>query len=256
MLAATSTSLSTAVWYTIRATGVVALVLLTVTTVLGLLSASRVRTRRWPAFAQVDLHKRATLFALVFLALHVVTAVVDTYVRVGLLSAVVPFVSPFRTVWTGLGTIAVDLLVAVAVSSALRRRIAPRTWRGLHWLAYGCWPLAMAHALGTGTDAAQLWMDVVAGACTVAVVSALVWRIGDHRTTRDEAVRQGAVTRAVPLRHRPAATHPAPGGARARHRAHTPDTPRPGAGAGSPPDAGVPTAHAPTATRLLERDPR
>ena len=226
MLAATSTSLTTAVWYTIRATGVVALVLLTVTTVLGLLSASRVRTRRWPAFAQVDLHKRATLLALVFLGIHVVTAVVDTYVRVGLLSVVVPFVSPFEPFWTGLGTIAVDLLLAVAISSALRQRIAARTWRGLHWLAYGCWPLAMAHALGAGTDAAQLWMDVVAGLCTVAVLAALAWRIGYHRTTQEEQARVGATTTAVPSRHRPpvvGATDPVRAGATGvHHRDRTP----------------------------------
>ena len=235
MLAATSTSLSTTVWYTIRATGVVALVLLTVTTVLGMLSASRARTRRWPAFAQVDLHKRATLFALVFLGLHVLTAVVDTYVSVGLLSVVVPFTSSFKTLWTGLGTIAVDLLLAVAVSSALRRRIAPRTWRALHWLAYACWPFALAHALGAGTDAAQLWMDAIAAACTVAVLSALAWRVGDHRTTREHQERLGATTRAVPLRHRPP----------------TPAVAAPPRSVGA-----APRATTPTATRLLERDPR
>jgi methionine sulfoxide reductase heme-binding subunit len=203
MLAATSTSVTTAVWYTIRATGVVALVLLTVTTVLGLLSASRVRTRRWPAFAQVDLHRWASLLALVFLGVHVVTAVIDTYVKVGVLSAVVPFVSPFKTFWPGLGTIALDLVLAVAVSSALRQRIAPRTWRGLHWLAYACWPLALAHALGSGTDAAQLWMDSVAAVCSAAVLAALVIRITSHRTDRREQSRLGALTRAVPDRHRP-----------------------------------------------------
>ena len=238
MLAATSTTMTTTLWYTIRATGVVALILLTLTTVLGLLSASRARTRRWPAFAQVDLHKRATLFALVFLGLHVVTAVVDTYVKVGIASVVVPFASPFKTFWTGLGTVAVDLLLAVAISSALRRRIAPRVWRGLHWLAYACWPLALAHAMGSGTDAGQLWMDAVAGLCTVAVVCTLAWRVGYHRTTRDEADRHGATTRAVPLRHRP----PAPVAAPARPIGH----------AARPTNPARPT----TGTRLLERESR
>src|SRR5664279_4719279 len=138
MSAVVSTSTTEAVWYMIRATGIVSLVLLTLTTVLGLLSAARVRTRRWPAFAQVDLHKRATLLALVFLALHVIGAVVDSYVHVGLVSVVVPFTSSFQPLWTGLGALAVDLLAAVAISSALRRRIAPDLWRRLHWLAYGC----------------------------------------------------------------------------------------------------------------------
>jgi predicted ferric reductase len=240
MLAATSSSMTTAIWYTIRATGVVALVLLTVTTVLGMLSASRVRTRRWPAFAQVDLHKRATLFALVFLGLHVLTAVVDTYVHVGILSAVVPFASPFKTFWTGLGTIAVDLLLAVAISSALRQRIAPQAWRGLHWMAYGCWPFALVHALGSGTDAGQLWMDAVAAVCTVAVLCALVWRVGYHRTAREEEVRHGATTRAVPLRHRPSPPPVAP--TRSIGHADRSTTPA--------------RSTTPTATRLLERDPR
>jgi len=219
---------------------VVALVLLTVTTVLGMLSASRIRTRRWPAFAQVDLHKRATLFALVFLGLHVVTAVVDTYVKVGIASVVLPFASPFKPFWTGLGTIGVDLLLAVAVSSALRQRIAPRVWRGLHWLAYACWPFALAHALGSGTDAGQLWMDAIAGACAVAVVTALEWRVGYHRSNRDEAVRLGASTRAVPLRHRPSVT--------------VPSGPRPDGR--TTPATTAARSTTPTATRLLERDYR
>lgn len=218
--AAVSTSITTAAWYTIRATGVVALVLLTVTTVLGLLSASRSRSPRWPAFAQADLHKRATMFALVFLGIHVLTAMIDTYVHVSLVSAVIPFTSPFRTFWTGLGTVAVDVLLAVSLSSALRHRIAPRVWRGLHWLAYACWPFALAHALGAGTDAGQLWMDSIAAVCSIAVLSALAWRFGCRVTTGEVEAAAGATTRAVPIRHRP----PAP----------------------------VTT----TVTRLLERDPR
>ena len=202
MTAATSTSMSEAVWYMIRATGVVALVLLTVTTVLGLLSASRARTRRWPAFAQVELHKRATLLALVFLGIHVAGAVLDTYVHVGLVSVIVPFTSSYRPLWTGFGAVAVDLLAAVAISSALRQRIAPSTWRGLHWLAYACWPVAMAHALGSGTDAARPWMIATAALCTLAVAVALTWRIIDRRTAVGEAGRLAATTRYVPERHR------------------------------------------------------
>jgi len=245
MSAVVSTSTTEAVWYMIRATGIVALVLLTVTTVLGLLSASRARTRRWPAFAQVDLHKRATLLALVFLVLHVAGAVMDTYVHVGVVSVLVPFTSSYQPLWTGLGAVAVDLLAAVAISSALRQRIAPDLWRRLHWLAYGCWPFAMAHALGTGTDAPRLWMDAIAAACTVAVVCALTWRIGYHRTTAAEAERLGASTRAVPVRHRPTATAP---------RRGAPGTPGTGRRAAATPggSTGVPR----TTTQLLERHHR
>jgi len=233
-----SSTMTEAIWYMIRATGVVTLVLLSLTTVLGLLSASRVRTPRWPAFAQVDLHRRATMLALAFLGIHVVSSVLDTYVHVGLVSVFIPFTSSFKPFWTGLGAVAVDLLAALAISSALRQRIAPRVWRGLHWLAYGCWPVAMAHALGAGTDASRLWMDGAAAICTVAVGSALAWRIVDHRTSKEDAARVGSATRSVPARHRPVARRTPD----AQHRR----------------DAGHSTATTagPPSTRLLERDSR
>ncbi len=188
---------SPAVWYAIRATGIVALLLLTLTVVLGILTAGRLRTRTWPAFAQADLHRRVSVLAMVFLGLHVLGAVVDTFVPVGWAAALVPFASPYRTLWVGLGTVAVDLLIAVAVSSALRPHLAARTWRALHWLAYGSWPVAMAHALGMGTDAARGWMDALAAVCSLAVVAAAGWRVADAVRTGRRAARVGARTRSV-----------------------------------------------------------
>jgi predicted ferric reductase len=189
---------STVLWYTTRATGVVALLLLTGVMVLGILTAGRVRTTSWPAFARADLHKRVSLLAMVFLAFHVLTSVLDTYVNVGWAAIVVPFASPYRPVWTGLGTVGVDLILAVAISSALRQRISAATWRGIHWLAYGSWPVAMAHSLGMGTDASRLWMDGLAAVCSLAVLASVAWRISDHRKSRVRAVELGALTRAVP----------------------------------------------------------
>ena len=235
MVAATSTVWTTDIWYTMRATGIVALVLLSLTTVLGILTAGRVRTRSWPAFAQAELHKRLSLLAVVFVGLHVLTAVVDSYVDVGWVSILVPFASPYRPLWTGLGTVAVDLVIAVAVSSALRQRIEPRLWRGIHWLAYGSWPVAVAHSLGMGTDASRSWMDALTGLCVAAVVAALAWRLWDRQAARTEAQRVGARTRAVPRRHRPEAPS---GGVSTRVR---------GARSGAPVAAG---------TRLIERDSR
>ena len=246
---------STTIWYTMRATGVVALVLLTGTMVLGVLTAGRTASRTWPAFARADLHKRVSLLAMVFLAFHVLTAVLDTYVNVGWAALIVPFASPYRPLWTGLGTVGVDLILAVGVSSALRQRISPRTWRGIHWLAYGSWPVAMAHSLGMGTDAATLWMDAVAALCTLAVGGALAWRIADHHRNRERARLVGATTRAVPHRsHRPTAAPDAAGvGA-----GPAPRSSRPHASGGTAPRATVGATATPTptttATRLLERD--
>ncbi|HMD45701.1 MAG TPA: ferric reductase-like transmembrane domain-containing protein, partial [Acidimicrobiales bacterium] len=126
---------SPVIWYTSRATGIVALVLLSTTVALGLRTAGRRRTPRWPGFATAELHKRLSVITLVFLGLHILTGVADTFVHLGWPSIIVPFASTYKPFWTGLGTVAFDLLVAVAISSALRQRIPPHIWRGLHWLA-------------------------------------------------------------------------------------------------------------------------
>jgi sulfoxide reductase heme-binding subunit YedZ len=136
---------------------------------------------------------------MVFLALHVLTAVLDTYVHIGWTSVVVPFASPYRPLWTGLGTVGVDLMIAVGVSSALRGRIGAGTWRAIHWLAYGSWPVAVAHALGEGTDGLKPWMGILTAVCALAVVTALGWRILQYRHQRTDAARAGALTRVVPF---------------------------------------------------------
>jgi sulfoxide reductase heme-binding subunit YedZ len=183
---------STSLWYATRATGVVALVLLTMTVVLGIVTAGRAKSRSWPAFAQADLHKRVSVIALVVLGIHVLTSVLDTYVHLGRASIVVPFTSSYQPLWTGLGTVALDLMLAVAVSSALRHHLGARTWRVLHWLGPLCWPIAMAHALGEGTDAGTPWMDGLAAACVVAVVAATWWRIGRRGRSALPAGERGA----------------------------------------------------------------
>ena len=143
---------STYLWYATRASGIVALILLTLTMILGLVTTSRVRARHWPGFAQQEIHRRISIVAVVFLGLHVLTSILDTYVHIGWLAVVVPFTSPYSPFWVGLGAIALDLMVAVFVSSLLRAHLQPGTWRGIHWLAYGSWPIALAHTFGLGTD--------------------------------------------------------------------------------------------------------
>ena len=169
MTAATSSQL---LWYTTRATGIVALVLLSASMVLGLLTTLRVRTRTWPRFTLQDLHRRVSLLAVVFVALHVITTVSDSFAPIGWMSVVVPFTSPYRRLWLGLGTVSVDFLLAVTVSSLLRHRINPRTWRALHWFAYASWPLAVVHGLGTGTDPHLGWVMVLVVGCVIAVLGA------------------------------------------------------------------------------------
>ena len=171
-------------WYTTRATGVVALILLTATVVLGVTGVFRLAAPNWPRVITAGLHRNISLLALVFLGLHVGTTVVDTYTSIGLQDALVPFLSGYHRLWLGLGAIASDLLIALSVTSALRRRIGHRLWRVVHWCGYLCWPIAMAHGLGIGTDRSQTWVFYLALTCGGAVLVAAVVRIIDLLPSR------------------------------------------------------------------------
>ncbi len=167
----------TTYWYLTRGTGAVALVLLTLGLVLGVMGPTGLRTGRWPRFVVAGLHRNITLLAVVFVTLHVVTTVADGFAPIGFRDAVIPFLSPYRPVWLGLGTVAFDLLLALVLTSMLRRRIGLRMWSAVHWLAYASWPVAMLHSLGTGTDAGLGWMAVLAAVCAAAVAAAVLWRL-------------------------------------------------------------------------------
>jgi Ferric reductase like transmembrane component len=160
-------------WYLTRGTGIVALLLLTCSVVLGVVLSVRGRTTRWPRFAVNALHRNLTLAAVAFVAVHVVTTVLDRYAPIRLVDAVVPFISAYRPIWLGLGAVAFDLLLALVVTSLLRTRIGHRLWRSLHWLAYASWPVALVHALGTGSDARMGFM-LAAGEASLAIVALAV----------------------------------------------------------------------------------
>lgn len=178
-------------WYVARATGMVSLLLLTATVLLGILGPLRVGSAGWPRFALAGLHRNVSLLTLAFLGVHAAVVVIDSYVPIDWLDSVVPFVSAYQPFWLGLGAIAFDLLLALVVTSLLRARINPRLWRALHWLAYACWPLALVHALGIGTDAAAGWPLALGVACAVAVVAAAVWRLVASWRTRLAAGDRG-----------------------------------------------------------------
>jgi len=177
MILAAATNAKT-LWYVTRGTGVVALLLLTASLVVGILTTSRWRSARWPRFASAGLHRNLTLLAVAFVAAHVVTTVADGYAPIGLQDAVVPFVSPYRPLWLGLGAVAFDLLLALIITSLLRMRLGYRLWRGLHWLAYVSWPVALTHAFGTGSDARTGWLTAIGLASLALVVGAVLVRLG------------------------------------------------------------------------------
>jgi DMSO/TMAO reductase YedYZ heme-binding membrane subunit len=179
-------------WYLTRGSGTVALLLLTASVLLGVANTARWKTIRWPRFLVYGLHRNVTLLAVAFTGVHVITTVVDSFAPIGILDAFVPFLSPYRPFWLGLGALAFDLLLALVITSFLRRRIGTRAWKAVHWLAYASWPVAMLHSLGTGTDARAGWLLFLGVACGVIVLAAVVWRLLSSQTA-EPLVRAGAL---------------------------------------------------------------
>ncbi len=165
-------------WYATRGAGAVSLLLLTAVVVLGIATMTRREGRGWPRLVSFRMHGNITWLALVFLSLHVVTAVVDPFAQLGWRDAVIPFASRYRPLWLGLGVVSAELIAALVVTSALRSRLKYRNWRAVHWIAYACWPLAVLHSSGTGSDARAGWFVALDVFCIAAVFAALVgWRL-------------------------------------------------------------------------------
>ena len=186
-----------AYWYVTRGTGVVALLLLTAGVVLGVLTSTRWAAPRWPRFIISGLHRNVTLLALAFVVVHVSTTLLDGYAPIRVTDALVPFAGRYRPVWLGFGTVGFDLLLALIATSLLRARLGYRAWRIVHWLAYASWPVALVHALGTGSDARTGWFGFLALASLAVVVMAISWRLYEARSGALSARFAGAAAALV-----------------------------------------------------------
>jgi predicted ferric reductase len=166
-----------ALWAVGRGTGITALAFLTISVALGIATRSGRPLQALPRFAVADVHRFAALAATLLVALHITLLFLDPYAQLRLVDFVVPFLGAYRPLWQGLGTLAVDLLVVIIISSLLRQRLGLRAFRAVHWLTYALWPVALSHALGNGTDAYRGWFLAFAGCCALTVAAALVWRL-------------------------------------------------------------------------------
>jgi sulfoxide reductase heme-binding subunit YedZ len=178
-------------WYVTRAAGLVSLLLLTAVVVLGILLSTRWASPTWPRFLSQLMHRSLSLTAVVFILLHILTAVLDPFARLGLTDALIPFTSSYRTLWLGLGVVASELIAALVITSLLRARLGFRTWRIVHWLAYASWPIALVHGLGTGTDARVGWALLLDAGSVGAVIVAVMMRLSED-SRRWVAVRATA----------------------------------------------------------------
>jgi sulfoxide reductase heme-binding subunit YedZ len=164
-------------WYETRGLGAATLIVLTCTVVLGIVTATRWIGQSTPGFVTADLHRNLSMIALGLLLAHIITTVLDPFAHISVRDVIIPFGATYRPVWLGLGVVAAEIIVVVAVTSMLRDRVGPRAWRAIHWIAYSSWPIAVIHGLGTGSDARAPWLIGVVVSCVVAVVLALLTRI-------------------------------------------------------------------------------
>ena len=165
-------------WFLNRGTGIILLLLMTLSVILGILSARSRAGRGTPAFVRNVVHRNVALLAVSMLAVHVVSAVVDSYVDIRWWDAFVPWGGLYQPVWLGLGALAFDLLLVITLTSLLRTRLPHAAWRLVHWASYLAWAIAVVHGFGIGTDSDASWSVMITASCVVAVALAVALRIG------------------------------------------------------------------------------
>ena len=186
-------------WYATRGLGAATLIVLTGTVVLGIVTATRWIGESTPAFVAADMHRNLSLLGMTLLIAHIVTTVLDPFAGITVRDVVVPWGAQYRPIWLGLGVAATWILVGVTATSLLRDRIGPRVWRLIHWIAYGSWPLAVVHGLGTGSDQQAPWLLAIVASCVAAVVFSLVFRLRQGQPASAPIRAGGAIVVAAVL---------------------------------------------------------
>jgi sulfoxide reductase heme-binding subunit YedZ len=184
-------------WYLNRSTGFVLLALLTLSVLLGILAAGSTGGRAgqgMPRFVSQSLHRSVALLSVLLLATHAMTAVVDTFVDIRWWQVVLPLGATYQPLWLGLGAVSFDLIAAVVLTSLLRTRLQPRTWRLTHLLSYLAWAIGLAHGIGIGTDmtVADPWGLVTSGICVLLVLIAGGWRLIQVGMAKNTAIGSSA----------------------------------------------------------------
>lgn len=148
-------------WLIARASGVIALVLISGVVVLGLTMAAKALRNPARRRAAMKLHEDMALIALIAILVHGFALIGDTWLKPGLSGIAVPFSMSYRPVFTGLGIVAGYLALLLGPSFYLRRLIRARRWRKLHRMTPAVWVLGAIHTLGSGTDGRTLWLRAV-----------------------------------------------------------------------------------------------
>lgn len=176
-------------WILARASGLTAYVLLTLSVLAGLTVKSKPFGKAIRIPTVTDLHRFLALLGLGAVAIHGLTLVLDTTVKITPASLLVPGLVPYRPVWTSMGVLAAELMLVVYVSFGLRKRIGVRNWRRLHYATYAIFAAATLHGLAAGTDSSQRWALWLYAGAVGAVAAATAWRVLTAGAARPAPVR-------------------------------------------------------------------
>ena len=160
-------------WYTARAGGIVGWALLAASVLWGLSITTKATKGRVRPNWMLDLHRFLGGLALIFTGVHVLAIMADSYVQFGLIQVLVPFTGTWHPAAVAWGIIGFYFLVAVEVTSLLRRRLSKRLWRATHFLSFPLFALTTVHALAAGTDSGTLPLraGIIGAAVAVTVLT-------------------------------------------------------------------------------------
>ena len=185
MSAETSTTLATHGWWLAsRASGLVALVLVTVSVGLGLAMAGKVMRRPGLSKKLLAIHEQTALAGLVAIAVHGIALLGDPWLHPGVTGIAVPFAMSFKTAFTGLGIIGGYLAALLGLSYYVRKRVGARLWRKAHRAAILVYLLGLVHALGAGTDATAVWFRWWVMLTTPLIGGLFVYRVLSERAKK------------------------------------------------------------------------
>ena len=181
-------------WYAARAGGIVAYVLLSINVALGLAMTGKKSMKRWPKFALEDVHRFTGLLTGSFIVVHIVAVAIDAYLPFSLVSLAVPLLASYRPIWTGLGIVAAELLLALAFTNHYRdTKLTYAFWRKAHYVNFAVWGAATLHGVGTGTDRSTPWMLGIYAVAVGGVCGLTIWRVFRRTQPSRWALRLGPV---------------------------------------------------------------
>jgi sulfoxide reductase heme-binding subunit YedZ len=179
-------------WLAARASGIVALALVTLSVGVGLAMAGRVARRPGLSRTLMALHQHAALAGLGAIAVHGLTLLADPWLHPGVAGVTVPFAMRYRPAFTGLGILAAYAAALLGLSFYARKRIGPRLWRRAHRATVVVYVLGLIHAIGAGSDASTTWLRVFMLTTGVPIAALFVRRVTARRPARPAPALRGA----------------------------------------------------------------